>query len=88
MTKQEVILILGEHYEIVSSQAKMVTLGYKSYDYGIYKLLFIDDKLVEWNKEWLPQRYQDTSSYYPDNKTDPDATIFHLGAHRKAVLGN
>ncbi len=69
MTKEQVISVMGKSYEIISSRDSMLTLGYKSGDYGIYRLLFIDGKLKEWDKEWLTDRYVKESSYkYGESK--------------------
>lgn len=57
MTQEQVISAMGKRYEIIGARENMVILGYKSYDNGIYKLFFVDEKLIEWNKEWIPQRW-------------------------------
>ncbi|MDH6307654.1 putative nucleic acid binding AN1-type Zn finger protein [Dysgonomonas sp. PFB1-18] len=51
MSKKKVISIMGDNYEVISSQNNTYTLGYKTADNGVYKLVFTDDKLVKWNKE-------------------------------------
>lgn len=53
MTKKKVISILGDDYEITSSKDRTLILGYKSSNNGIYRLVFVDDKLREWNKDYL-----------------------------------
>jgi len=56
MSKQDVITIMGENYEVLYAKNGTVVLGYRSYDYyvhGVYKLVFVDGKLTEWEKEWL-----------------------------------
>ena len=53
MTQKKVISILGDNHEVVAYKGEACTLGYKSSDSGIYKLVFMDDKLQKWNKEWL-----------------------------------
>lgn len=59
MTKEQVIAIMGEGYEVIGSNEDTITLGYKTLDYGIYKLVFANDKLTGWNKEWFKNYYQD-----------------------------
>lgn len=62
MTKEQVIAIMGEHYEVIGSKEGEFLLGYKSYDYGIYKLRFVNGRLTDWIKDWLPEyRDKDTS---------------------------
>lgn len=51
MTQKKVVSILGNDYEITSSKDNTETLAYKTSSYGIYKLVFVDDKLKEWNKD-------------------------------------
>lgn len=63
MNKEQVTAIMGEYYEIIGSKEGEFILGYKSYDYGIYKLRFINNKLIEWTKDWLPQYYNKDLSY-------------------------
>lgn len=53
MTKRKVISILGHDYEMISSKDKTITLGDKSSDGGLYRLVFMDDKLKEWRKDYL-----------------------------------
>jgi len=53
MTKRKVVSILGDDYEITSSRDKTFVLGYKSSNNGIYKFIFIDGKLKEWNKDYI-----------------------------------
>lgn len=86
MTKEQVITIMGEHYEIIGSKEGELLLGYKAYDYGIYKLLFINNKLKEWTKDWLPQYYNKDSSYNSTKTKDNSSTKAHLDAHRNAML--
>lgn len=90
MTMDEVIRVAGTFYEVVEASESVTVLGYKSYDYGIYKLRFIDGKLKEWKKEWLP-RYDDylSSSYNSSSKKgvkDNSSTKAHLNAHRNSLL--
>lgn len=88
MTQQEVIAIMGDTYEIISTKEGTSTLGYKSSDNGIYKLLFIDGKLKEWNKEWFNDRYiiKDESGKVSTPTSDNWAKKSHLDAHRNAML--
>lgn len=56
MTKDQVIQIMGEKYMITSSSKdeqgnRIEVLGYKSDTYEEYKLKFINDKLIEWERE-------------------------------------
>lgn len=51
MTKKKVISVLGQDYGVISSKDKTTTLGYKTSDGGLYRLVFIDDKLKEWRKD-------------------------------------
>lgn len=59
MTKRKVISILGHDYEMISSKDKTITLGYKSSDGGSYRLVFMDDKLKEWRKDYLRNNRND-----------------------------
>lgn len=86
MTKEQVIAIMGENYEVIGSKESEILLGYKSYDYGIYKLRFINNKLTEWTKDWLPQYYNKDSSYHSTKAKDNSSTKAHLDAHRNAML--
>ncbi len=86
MTKEQVITIMGEHYEIIGSKEDELLLGYKAYDYGIYKLRFVNNKLMEWAKDWLPQYYKKDSSYNSTKTKDNSSMRAHLDAHRKAML--
>lgn len=86
MTKEQVIAIMGEHYEIIGSKEGELLLGYKAYDYGIYKLLFINNKLKEWTKDWLPQYYNKDESYNSTKTKDNSNMKSHLDAHRNAML--
>lgn len=86
MTKEQVIAIMGEHYEIIGSKEGELLLGYKAYDYGIYKLLFINNKLKEWTKDWLPQYYNKDESYNSTKTKDNSSMKSHLDAHRNAML--
>lgn len=73
MSKKEVIYIMGENFEVLSAKGNKEILGYRSYDYyihGIYKLSFIDNKLVEWEKEWLDKHM----GYHTNNTTNTDNT--------------
>lgn len=56
MSRKKVVSILGEDYEILSSRNNTYVLGYKTTDDGLYKLVFVNDKLKEWNKEWNRKR--------------------------------
>ena len=56
MTKDQVIQILGNKYMITSSSrndkgSPVEVLGYKSDSNEEYKLMFVDNKLTEWNRE-------------------------------------
>src|SRR5690554_5804286 len=56
MTKDQVVQIMGEKYMITSSSIDeqgnhIEVLGYKSDTYEEYKLKFINDKLIEWERE-------------------------------------
>jgi hypothetical protein len=63
MTKEQVIAVMGEFYEIIGAKEGEFILGYKTYDYGIYKLRFVDNKLIDWTKDWIPEyRGKDTST--------------------------
>jgi len=53
MTKKKVISVLGHHYEVISSKERTITLGYKAPNNGIYRLVFVDNKLKEWSKDHL-----------------------------------
>ncbi len=86
MTKEQVITIMGEHYEIIGSKEGELLLGYKAYDYGIYKLLFINNKLKEWTKDWLPQYYNKDTAYNSSKAKNNSSTKAHLDAHRNAML--
>ncbi|MFV0539307.1 MAG: hypothetical protein ACK5M3_18350 [Dysgonomonas sp.] len=86
MTKEQVIAIMGEYYEIIGSKEGELLLGYKAYDYGIYKLRFINNKLTEWTKDWLPQYYNKESSYNSTETKDNSGMKAHLDAHRSSML--
>ena len=86
MTQEQVISIMGEHYEIISSKENIVVLGYKSYDNGIYKLYFVDGKLSEWVKEWLPEYYHPKDSSFNNKHENNSSMKEHLNAHRNAML--
>lgn len=88
MTKEQVITIMGEHYEIIGSKEGELLLGYKAYDYGIYKLLFINNKLKEWTKDWLPQYYNKDESSNSTKTKDNSSMKAHLDAHRSAMLSS
>ncbi|MDQ0967694.1 hypothetical protein QFZ20_003097 [Flavobacterium sp. W4I14] len=53
MSKKKVISILGNDYEVISSKERTSTLGYKNPNHGIYRLVFVDDRLNEWSKDRL-----------------------------------
>lgn len=59
MTKQEVIRIMGKTYEVVGSRntpdGSEETIGYLDAYNDIYLLTFLNGKLVEFHKEWLPK---------------------------------
>lgn len=55
MSKQHVIEIVGEHYEVVAATKHQEVIGYKSSVDEIYLLQFENNRLVEWHKEWLRQ---------------------------------
>lgn len=87
MTKQEVISIMGDKYEVVGGADNLEVIGYKTADEGIYKLYFEDGILREWNKEWL-NYYRSGNCNTPVRTTTKDnsAMRFHLKAHRNAML--
>ena len=60
MTKNEVVDIMGNNYEVINRTENTFVLGYKSSDEGIYMLFFEDDLLKEWNKEWMTSKTQTT----------------------------
>lgn len=51
MSKKKVISILGNDYEVISFKERTSTLRYKSPNHGIYRLVFVDDRLNEWSKD-------------------------------------
>ncbi|MDR3059474.1 MAG: hypothetical protein LBU84_15230 [Prevotella sp.] len=59
MTKQEVTKIMGKTYEVVGSrntqEGSEETIGYHDAYNDIYLLTFLNGKLVEFHKEWLPK---------------------------------
>jgi len=60
MTKDEVIQILGEKYMITSASEDnqgnhIEVLGYKSDSDEEYKLKFVNNKLIEWDRERIPK---------------------------------
>lgn len=60
MTKNEVIQVLGKNYTITSASKDdegnyIEVLGYESVYDEEYKLKFINNKLVEWNRERIPK---------------------------------
>ena len=61
MTKDEVVQILGEKYMITSASKDIQgnhieVLGYKSDIDEEYKLKFVNEKLVKWDREHI-QKY-------------------------------
>lgn len=63
MLKDKVITIMGNEYEIIGNDGTTITLGYKTfYDDGLYRLVFKNDTLKEWNKEWRDYYYQKQKS--------------------------
>lgn len=58
MTKDEVISIMGNVYELIGSTEELLIIGYKTADDGIYKLYFEHGILKEWYKEWLPTAHR------------------------------
>lgn len=69
MTKDQVISIMGDSYEIIRSKEGLVVLGYESRGDGIYKLRFVNGILTEWNKEWL-HRYPVKDAHYNSDKKE------------------
>ncbi len=61
MTKEQVIEVMGIYYEALEAREGEFVMGYKVYDYGIYKLYFTNGKLTKWRKEWLPRYYHDSN---------------------------
>lgn len=55
MTKEEVVSIVGNHYEIIGANKHTEMIGYQYATNEIYILKFENNKLVEWHKEWLRQ---------------------------------
>jgi len=91
MTKEQVISIMGDKYEMVGSTEDLLILGYKTADDGIYKLYFENGLLKEWYKEWLPaarQRDRDCGQVHSSVPIQKDNTALkmHLDAHRNAML--
>lgn len=71
MQKNEVIAIMGNNYEIIGNDGASITLGYKTfYDDGIYRLVFKNDTLKEWNKEWRDYYYQNQKSENKNRQTN------------------
>lgn len=67
MKKKKVISIMGDNYEVLAAREGVMTLGYKSPHNGIYKLVFVRDKLKEWNKEWLRGKLRDNTANSNNN---------------------
>lgn len=87
MNKDEVIKIMGKNYEVIGARENNITLGYKSISDGIYKLYFEDNKLKEWDKEWLPTYHHTNSSTSNTSSIVNNAHLnTHLKAHRNAML--
>lgn len=87
MTQEQVIDIMGSHYEVVGANEEAIVWGYRSAYDGIYKLRFVNSKLTEWNKVWLKQyEYENNNNNTAAVKKDNSATKFHLQAHRNAML--
>lgn len=55
MSKEQVIEIVGKHYEVIAATEYLEVIGYKSSVDEIYLLRFENNLLVEWHKEWLRQ---------------------------------
>lgn len=59
MTKDEVVKIMGRTYEVVGSrqtnEGSEETIGYLDAYNDIYMLTFLNGRLVEYHKEWLPK---------------------------------
>lgn len=86
MTKEQVISVMGKHYESVAATHQTEVIGYKSSEYEIYILQFENNKLIEWHKEWLQRdRIAPTETSLHKQK-DNSGTKFHLDAHRNAML--
>ena len=86
MPQEKAVSIMGDTYEIVGKTNNSIVLGYQASD-GIYKLYFEENKLIEWNKEFVSR-----SSYSQVNRTnssvqkDNTALKHHMDAHRNAML--
>ena len=52
MSRKKVISIMGKNYEVIAAKNDTYILGYKASENGFYKLVFEDNKLKEWTKEW------------------------------------
>ena len=90
MTQEEVIAHMGSHYEVIEANQEFVIWGYKAADDGIYKLRFVSDTLVGWNKIWLNKYEYDKDNTAAINRLNPDdsAKRIHLKAHRDAMLSS
>lgn len=55
MSKEQVIEIVGKHYEVIAAAKGRETIGYRPSVDEIYMLEFEGNKLIEWHKEWLRQ---------------------------------
>jgi hypothetical protein len=63
MTKRDVVKIMGDTYEVIGSRATREgteeIIGYLDANNDIYMLTFLNGKLVEYHKEWLPKHDHD-----------------------------
>ncbi len=75
MTPEQVVSFLGKGYEVVSASEEATTFAYQSYN-GVYNLIFVNGRLKEWYKEWLPNSssYQPGGLYYPGTSYQPGGT--------------
>ncbi len=92
MTKNEVIDIMGNTYEIIAADKDGETLGYRDFSNAIYQLAFVKDRLVRWNKVWFNDtgryKYANESPRIQTQKEPENNTALknHLDAHRNALL--
>lgn len=69
MSQQQIVSIMGDQYEVVEAKDNVIVWGYKAFDEGIYKLRFVDGKLLGWNKVWL-NKYEFENRPAPASSSD------------------